>query len=105
MPVPINIRKLFQVIIITGFPWALLFFMTEGFVDTQPMLDNPYTSETLLVCGLGYLGIAGVFYNSRPHFFILFFILGVECCLAGLGAWYYWQQWGAIPEELRVWSL
>ncbi|HEY9261014.1 hypothetical protein [Chitinophaga sp.] len=77
----------------------MLFAMTAGFVDVLPLFDNQFTSETLLVCGIGYLIISAFFYRTRPHLFLIFFTIGKACLLAGLAAYYYFWNYAPYPPE------
>jgi hypothetical protein len=78
----------------------MLLVMTTGFIDVLPLLDNEFTSETLVICGIGYLIISAFFYTTRLHLFLIFFTIGKACLLAGLAAYYYFWYYAPFPPEL-----
>lgn len=95
----LSFRRLFQLGCISSFPLVMLFFVTQGFVDTLPLFDNEDTSVTLLVCGFLYLIISARFYTSRPHLFLIFFTIGKACLLAGLAARVYYVYYSPFYPE------
>lgn len=100
LPYLLSARRLFQLACITCFPLLTLFAMTTGFIDALPILDNEFTSETLLVCGIGYLITSTFFYTTRPHLFLIFFTIGKACLFVGLAAYYYFWHYAPYPPEL-----
>ncbi|MGO4292253.1 hypothetical protein [Chitinophaga sp. RAB17] len=99
LPYLFSFRRLFQLACICGFPLFMLFTMTWGFVDSLPIMDNEYTSETLIVCGFLYMIISGRFYTNRPHVFLIFFTIGEACLLAGLAARVYYLYYSPFYPE------
>lgn len=99
LPYLFSFRRLFQLACISGFPLFMLFIMTWGFVDSLPIQDNEYSSETLIVCGLLYLIISIRFYATRPHIFLIFFTIGEACLLAGLVARVYYLYYSPFYPE------
>lgn len=99
LPYLLSFRRLFQLGCIGFLPLFILFNLTQG-IDALPLFDDEFTSETLLVFGIGYLITSAFFYTTRPHLFLIFFTIGKAYLLAGLAAYYYLWNYAPYPPEL-----
>lgn len=96
---PVTFRQIFILVCIVSFPLFILFVVTQGFIDTLPLFENPDTGLTLMFSGFLYL-IVSLFLRRRSHYvFFTFFITAISCLLAGVTAYCYF--WHFVPYPLE----
>ncbi|MDR6571193.1 hypothetical protein MRBLMN1_006085 [Chitinophaga ginsengisegetis] len=97
---PFTFRQLACLTCIVSFPLFILLSVTQGFIDTLPLFENPDTGITLMYTGFIYL-VASLFLRVFPRYiFFGFYITALCCLLAGAITYYYFWHFVPYPLEL-----